>query len=65
MSLSSLFSSVFSVVHADAPEDKDVKEPAPEDEAQEEPQAEEEEEEEPEDVRRSLAAPPVHGLARG
>ncbi|KAI0350536.1 hypothetical protein OH77DRAFT_1524800 [Trametes cingulata] len=54
MSLSSLFSSFFPVVHADAPEDKEVKqEPAQEEEPQEEPQEEaeeaEEEEEEPED----------------
>ncbi|KAI0698804.1 hypothetical protein C8Q76DRAFT_757528 [Earliella scabrosa] len=46
MSLSSLFSSVFSVVHADAPEEK---EPKQEEEAQEESQEEEEEAEEPED----------------
>ena len=42
MSLSSFFSSFVSVVHADAPEDKEVKEPQ-EEEAQEEPQEEEEE----------------------
>ncbi len=50
MSLSSLFSSVFSVVHADAPEEKEAQEPQ-EESQEEEPQAEEEEEEEPEDVR--------------
>ncbi|KAH9851197.1 ubiquinol-cytochrome C reductase hinge domain-containing protein [Lenzites betulinus] len=49
MSLSSMFSSFFPVVHADAPEDKEVKEEPAQEEAQEEPQ-EEEEEEEPEDV---------------
>ena len=49
MSLSSLFSSVFSVVHADAPEDKEAQEPQ-EESKEEEPQEEEEEEEEPEDV---------------
>ncbi|KAI0712705.1 ubiquinol-cytochrome C reductase hinge domain-containing protein [Cerioporus squamosus] len=48
MSLSSLFSSVFSVVHADAPEEKEAQEPQ-EESQEEEPQAEEEEEEEPED----------------
>ncbi|KAI0820138.1 hypothetical protein BC628DRAFT_1423206 [Trametes gibbosa] len=48
MSLSSMFSSLFPVVHADAPEDKEVKEePAQE---EEEAQEEEAEEEEPEDA---------------
>ena len=50
MSLSSVFSSFFQTVHADAPEEKEA--PAQE-EAAEEPQAEEEEEE-PEDVRHAL-----------
>ena len=50
MSLSSVFSSFFQTVHADAPEEKE----APAQEPAEEPQAEEEEEEEPEDVRPAL-----------
>ena len=57
MSLSSFFSSFLPVVHADAPEEKEVKEeaaPQEEEETQEEPQEEEEEAEEPEDVRRLL-----------
>ncbi|KAI0659480.1 ubiquinol-cytochrome C reductase hinge domain-containing protein [Cubamyces menziesii] len=52
MSLSSFFSSFLPVVHADAPEEKEVKEeaaPQEEEETQEEPQEEEEEAEEPED----------------
>ncbi|KAH9886659.1 hypothetical protein C8Q73DRAFT_273564 [Cubamyces lactineus] len=54
MSLSSFFSSFLPVVHADAPEEKEVKEEAApqqeeEEAAQEEPQEEEEEAEEPED----------------
>ncbi|EIW56342.1 Non-heme 11 kDa protein of cytochrome bc1 complex [Trametes versicolor FP-101664 SS1] len=49
MSLSSMFSSFFTV-HADAPEEKEAKEePSQEEEAEEEPAQEEEEEEEPED----------------
>ncbi|RPD63468.1 hypothetical protein L227DRAFT_608705 [Lentinus tigrinus ALCF2SS1-6] len=51
MSLSALFSSVFSVVHADAPEDKEPQDA--QEEAKEEPQ-EEEEEEEPEDILPAL-----------
>ncbi|KAI0673244.1 hypothetical protein C8Q78DRAFT_711153 [Trametes maxima] len=52
MSLSSFFSSFVSVVYADSPEEKEVKEPQ-EEEPQEEPQ-EEEEEEEPEDILPAL-----------
>ncbi|KAM5541034.1 hypothetical protein V8D89_005345 [Ganoderma adspersum] len=51
MSVSSLFSSFFQTVHADAPEEKEA--PAQEEPA-EEPQAEEEEEEEPEDLLPAL-----------
>ncbi len=51
MSLSSLFSSFFQTVHADAPEEKEIPSQA---EPAEEPQEEAEEEEEPEDVRLTL-----------
>ncbi|KAI0633158.1 hypothetical protein C8Q77DRAFT_1158568 [Trametes polyzona] len=54
MSLSSIFSSFFPVVHADAPEEKEVKEEPAQEEPQEEPQEEEAEEEEPEDVLPAL-----------
>ena len=60
MSLSSFFSSFLPTVHADAPEEKEEKQPEPtpaqeEEPAEEEPAAEEEEEEEePEDVRMPL-----------
>ena len=59
MSLSSFFSSFLPVVHADAPEEKEVKEEAApqEEETQEEPQEEEEEAEEPEDVRGPFVLP--------